>query len=63
MGVRLLRVKQVADMLGLKPRSVYNNWIAWHIKYGIKIYRVNGTGDIRFSESDVMRMIESWKLQ
>jgi len=56
---KLLNIKEVAEMLGISPKTVYNNWHEWVVKYGISIHRLNATGHPRFYESDILRMIEA----
>lgn len=59
---RLLNIKEVAEMLGMKPQSVRHYYPKWKVEYGIAVYRRNRTGHPLFKESDVINMVEKWRV-
>lgn len=51
---RLLTVREAADMLGLKPATVYD----WVYKRRLPVVKLSGPrGPVRFRESDLHRFI------
>lgn len=55
--MRLLSVKEVAEILKVKPSTIYS----WAEQRLIPSFKLNGL--LRFSEDDILRWIESCKRQ
>jgi hypothetical protein len=55
----LMDAAAVAKFLGVKPKTVYQNWRAWDLP----AVRVGGgtAGPLRFRPSDVEALLSSWR--
>lgn len=59
MSSRLMTVEDVAEHLGVAPKTIYQNWKMWQLK-GVRIG--GGTsGALRFRLRDVERLAQEWE--
>ena len=59
---KLYRFEDLAEVLGISKGTVYNKWKAWKQEGRIKtIYKIDGSW--RFSESEVIRLVDSFRVQ
>lgn len=59
---KFLRPKEVAEILSVNLKTVYNMYPEWKDRYNVRIVKLNGRGDIRFYESDILKMAGSWEV-
>ena len=59
---KLFSLEDLAGQLRMSRGTVYNNWRRWRSEGRIKtVLRINGSW--RFSESEVIRLIDSFRVQ
>ncbi|RJQ79937.1 DNA-binding protein [Pseudonocardiaceae bacterium YIM PH 21723] len=57
---QLMSVQDVATVMKLERKTVYNNWRIW----GLSAIRIGGgeAGEIRFRARDVETLIREWEI-
>ncbi len=62
---RLLTIREVAEFLGLKRKTVYMSYPKWATEQGLRVVRVNGNPRSKpmFWSDEVERMVmEHWEV-
>jgi len=52
--MRYYSIKKLAQLLGVSPRTVYNNWRRWKVKFGLRPLKIGNL--VRFSSKDLKKL-------
>ena len=53
--------RELAEHLGISVHVVRNRWAEWVRDWGLRFWRVGGTGMLRFYRDSVEKMIRKWE--